>query len=114
MTARAERAVFALLLLNLGLQVFDGIATYAGLRLGFGEGNPLLAGAMTNLGPALALGLTKLSACACLLGVWHARRARLALPALVIAAAVYATCSLAPWSAALMQAQLEPLRLAQL
>ncbi|HWP64600.1 MAG TPA: DUF5658 family protein [Candidatus Limnocylindria bacterium] len=114
MNTRTERGLFALLILNVALQVFDGVATYHGLGLGFGEGNPLLVHAMTSLGPAAALILTKLYACGCLLGVWRIRHARLALPALVIIAAVYATCSLAPWSAALAQAHFDRLQLAQL
>ena len=114
MDPRTERGLFALLTLNVVLQVFDGVATYVGLRVGFGEGNPILVQAMALLGPAAALALTKLYACGCLLGVWHVRRARLALPAFVLIAAVYATCSLAPWSAALAQAQLDRLQLAQL
>lgn len=114
MNTRTERGLFALLMLNVVLQVFDGVATYFGLRLGFGEGNPVLVHAIAMVGPAAALILTKLYACGCLLGVWHVRRARLALPAFVLIAAVYATCSLAPWSAALAQAHLDQLQLAQL
>jgi hypothetical protein len=110
MESRAERALFALFLLNVALQVFDGVATYVGLGLGFDEGNPLLGQMMSATGPAAALLLTKLYACGCLVGVWRARRARLALPALALTAAVYATCSLAPWSAALAQAQLDQLQ----
>jgi hypothetical protein len=114
MNARTERGLFALLTLNVALQVFDGVATYLGLQVGFGEGNPVLVHAIAAVGPAAALLLTKLYACGCLLGVWHARRARLAFPAFVLIAAVYATCSLAPWSAALAQAHLDQLQLAQL
>jgi len=105
--ARTEGGLLALLLLNVALQLFDGLATYAGLQVGYGEGNPLIVRAMGALGPAAALTLVKLYACACLVAVWHARRTRLALPALVVTAAVYATCSLAPWSAALAQAQID-------
>jgi hypothetical protein len=114
MDAPADRSLFALFLLNVALQFFDGIATYQGLRLGFEEGNPLLVQVIALVGPAAALALTKLYACGCLLGVWHARRGRFALPALVLIAAIYATCSLAPWSAALVQAQLERLAPAHL
>jgi len=114
MDARTERGLFALLMLNVVLQVFDGLATYRGLQLGFGEGNPLLVHAIAMLGPAAALVLTKLYACGCLLGVWRVRRARLALPAFALIAVIYATCSLAPWSAALAQAHIEQLQLAQL
>ena len=84
MDARTERGLFALLMLNVTLQVFDGIATYWGLQLGFGEGNPLLLSMITTVGPAAALVLTKLYACGCLFGVWHVRHARLALPAFVL------------------------------
>lgn len=114
MDSRTERGFVALLVLNVGLQVFDGVATYTGLHLGFGEGNPLLVQVIALVGPAAALVLSKLYACGCLLGVWRLRHARLALPALVVTAAVYATCSLAPWSAALVQAQLDRLQLTQL
>jgi len=114
MNASADRGLFALFLLNVALQLFDGIATYQGLRLGFEEGNPVLVQVIALVGPAAALALTKLYACGCLLGVWHARRARLALPAFVLIATVYATCSLAPWSAALAQAQLDRLASAHL
>ena len=114
MNVRTERGLFALLMLNVALQLFDGLATYHGMRFGFGEGNPLLVEIMALVGPAAALILTKLYACGCLLGVWHVRHARLALPALVVIAVVYATCSLAPWSAALAQAQLDRFQLAQL
>ena len=114
MNVRTERGLFALLMLNVALQVFDGLATYHGMRFGFGEGNPVLVEIMALVGPAAALILTKLYACGCLLGVWHVRHARLALPALVVIAVVYATCSLAPWSAALAQAQFDRFQLAQL
>src|SRR5262245_61936632 len=83
MESRTERALFALFLLNVALQIFDGVATYVGLGVGFDEGNPLLAHVMTATGPVSALLLTKLYACGCLAAVWHLRRARLALPALV-------------------------------
>ena len=114
MNVRTERGLFALLMLNVALQVFDGLATYHGMRFGFGEGNPVLVEIMALVGPAAALILTKLYACGCLLGIWHVRHARLALPALVVIAVVYATCSLAPWSAALAQAQFDRFQLAQL
>ena len=107
MSTPSDRGLFALLMLNVALQLFDGIATYQGLHLGFEEGNPILVEVIALVGPAMALALTKLYACGCLLGVWHVRRARLALPAFVLIAAIYATCSLAPWSAALAQAQLD-------
>jgi hypothetical protein len=81
MNARAERGLFALLMLNVALQVFDGLATYHGMRVGFGEGNPLLVEAMAVVGPAAALVLTKptpaaaCSACGtCGAPAWRYRR----------------------------------------
>ncbi len=99
--------MLALVYLNVALQVFDGVATYAGVHAGLREGNPLLAWALGHLGPASALCLFKLQACACLLLLWRARRSRLAAPALLLSAAVYVVCSLAPWTAALTELHLE-------
>jgi hypothetical protein len=98
---RPDRAALVLVVVNLALQLFDGVATYVGLQAGFAEGNPLLAWALGWAGPAPALLVFKLEACACLLLVWHLRRSRLALPALAVSAAVYAVCSLTPWTVAL-------------
>ena len=100
-----ERGVLALVCLNLALQVFDGVATYVGIHAGLAEGNPLLAWALAQLGPASALFLFKLQACACLLLLWRVRQNRLAAPALVLSAAVYVVCSLAPWAVALAAIQ---------
>jgi hypothetical protein len=100
-----ERGILALVLLNLALQIFDGVATYVGLGAGFGEGNPLLAWAFEEIGTESALFLFKLQACACLALLWCVRRNWLVAPALVFSAAVYAVCSLAPWTAALAIAQ---------
>src|SRR5262245_12030607 len=97
-----ERALRALVVLNLALQVFDGIATYIGLQRGFTEGNQLLVWALGILGPAPALVLFKLEACACVLLLWHLRRSQLAAPALAVSAAVYGMLSVAPWTVALV------------
>jgi Domain of unknown function (DUF5658) len=102
-----ERGILALVCVNFALQVFDGVATYVGVHAGMAEGNPLLAWALGQLGPASALFLFKLQACACLLLIWRVRRNRLAAPALAVSAAVYVICSLAPWAAALATLHLE-------
>jgi uncharacterized membrane protein len=97
-----ERVLATLLLVNVWLQVFDGIATYFGLRAGYGEGNPLVAATALRFGTIPTLLVFKLFACACLLMIWRLRgRSMLALPALLTAAAAYLVCSLAPWSVAL-------------
>ena len=103
-----QRSLFALLVLNLVLQMVDGVATYFGLATGFGEGNPLLASAIGTMGAAPALVLFKLEACACLLLVWTLRRSWLAGPALVLSALLYATCAVGPWAVALAWVHLTP------
>lgn len=104
---QSDRGLFALFLLNLALQAFDGVATYAGLRIGFDEGNPLLAHAMQVFGPGSTLIVAKVTACALLGVLWVHRRSPLALPGFALTAAVYVTCSFGPWSAALAHAHLQ-------
>jgi hypothetical protein len=100
--AGSERALLALLVLNILLQVFDGLATYLGLHAGFPEGNPIVAWGIEHLGPAAALALFKLEACACLVVLWWlGSRSTVAVPALAAAAAIYAIASVLPWSTAL-------------
>lgn len=96
-----ERALRGLVMLNLALQLFDGLATYSGMHAGFGEGNPLLRWCLEAIGPASALLVFKLHACACVLLLWHVRAHRLVGPALALCAAVYVVCSVAPWTLAL-------------
>jgi len=102
MSLTRERTVAALVLMNLALQLFDGVATYVGVQhAGFAEGNPILEWAFGYLGPASALCLFKVEACVCVLLLWRMRWSRLAAPALALSAAVYALCSFGPWTAAL-------------
>ena len=107
MSPPAARGTLALVVVNLALQLFDGVATYVGLNTGVTEGNPLLAWTLGRIGATPALCLFKLQACACLLLLWHVRASKLAGPALVLSAAVYVVCSLAPWAAALATLHLE-------
>jgi len=97
----SERVLAGLLGLNLALQVFDGVATYAGLRAGIAEGNPLLAASMQWLGITPALVIFKCEACAALMMIWLARHNRLAAPALLACALVYFAWSVGPWTVAL-------------
>lgn len=109
MSALGQRGVAALFGLNLVFQFLDGVATYVGLQAGFGEANPLLRSAIDALGPAPALALFKLEACACLFVVWRLRhRSHLAAPALLLSAVVYFTCAIGPWAAALASIHLTP------
>ncbi len=93
----ADTLVFQLLLLNLVLQIFDGIATYVGLHIGIHEGNPLLRNAFDVWGVVPALVLFKAQACGLLLFVYWLAGAELATFALGILAAAYCTLSLVPW-----------------
>ncbi len=107
MGSQAGRGLALLVLVNVALQVFDGVATYVGLRIGFGEANPLLATMVGTLGAGSALVLAKLEACACVLAVWLLGRSRLAAPALAFTAVAYVALSLAPWAAALVHLHLD-------
>jgi len=89
--------VYSLLLLNVLLQLFDGIATYSGLQLGIREGNPLLHHAFRLWGVAPSLLVFKAQACALLLIVYRLAGEKLARPALGMLAGVYSVCSLIPW-----------------
>jgi hypothetical protein len=107
MSPPSERGTVLLIVVNLTLQLFDGIATYIGLHAGLAEGNPLLAWMLRQMGPEAGLCLMKLQACACLLFLWYARRNQLVAPALVLSAAIYVAGSLAPWAAALVSLHLD-------
>ena len=57
MVAADARVMAALVLLNLALQVADGLATWFGLQAGYGEGNPFLRSTMLTLGTGIGGGL---------------------------------------------------------
>lgn len=86
-----------LLLLNLALQAFDLVATYFGLRLGWEEGNPLIAATFDHVGVGPALLLFKAKACACLFLLRCLGDQAVVLFALHLTAAVYAAFSVGPW-----------------
>jgi hypothetical protein len=107
---RTERALgerftpltVGLFLVNAGLQVFDGIATYLGCLGGVAEGNPLVAYAMETLGIGTGVLVAKLVACACLATLWLVRQHRLVPAALTLTATAYIAFSAIPWTAALL------------
>ena len=109
MFSERERAIGVLLVFNLLLQVFDGLATHAGVSAGLREGNPVVARAAALLGLGPALLLLKLQACGWLWLVWALRRrSALAAPALVVSATVYLALSVGPWSAILAPIYIPP------
>ena len=93
--------LLTLLLLNILLQIFDGVATAQGMSLGIREGNRLLAAAFTYWGVGPSLVIFKAFACGALVFVYAAARQEVARKALGAIAAVYCTCSLVPWFIAL-------------
>lgn len=93
-----RRVMITLLVVNVALQMFDGVATYYGMAAGVGEGNPLVRWTMFHLGTGTALLAVKLQACACLLALYALRRCRLAEPAMALCALFYAAFSVAPWA----------------
>ena len=87
----------SLLLLNLALQLFDGVATYQGLRLGFKEANPILLTAFGLIGVGPALLLFKAKACGLLVLLHRAAPRRIGVLVMRALAAVYCVFSLGPW-----------------
>ena len=59
MRALADDRLHQLFLLNLALQLFDGVATYQGLRHHWTEGNPIILASIPYLGTGATLLLFK-------------------------------------------------------
>lgn len=96
-TTTVQAHLGRLLLLNLLLQVFDGIATYQGLRVGFREANPLLVAAFNAVGVGPALFLFKLKACGLLVLIHRVTPLHIGVTVLRALAVVYCLLSLGPW-----------------
>src|SRR5262249_23244246 len=86
-----------LVLLNIMLQAFDGLATYYGLSLGVQEGNPVMRAAMMQWGVAEALLSTKGAVCLALPLFLFLRHRRLSVWALTLLAGFYLVLSFVPW-----------------
>lgn len=97
--APARTYLLQLLMLNLVLQAFDGIATYIGLQVGFQEANPLLLASFGAIGTGPALLLFKLKAAALLVIVYRFAPPKVGVTVLRLLAAVYCCLSLGPWLA---------------
>lgn len=91
-----EQHLHQLFVLNLALQLFDGVATWHGFEL-WGEGNPVLKLLMAYVGVGTAILLFKAKACAFLIVLrrcwWHPG----AFTALCALAMLYAGLSFVPW-----------------
>ena len=98
LSALGKRYTYDLFLLNLSLQLFDGIATYQGLRLGVREANPILVATFDQLGIATSLILFKANACGLLFLLNRRPQHRLVFPTLLILAVTHISLSLVPWT----------------
>ena len=93
-----------LLIINLTLQVFDGLFSYQAFSLGAAEANPFVSAAIANWGVIYGLLYKKISACALVLLVFAFRHRLPSLTrrGLVVTASVYAcvtvACLLKLWS----------------
>ena len=96
-TRSVQTHLHQLLVLNVALQLFDGIATYQGLRFGFREANPILVFAFGVLGVGPALLLFKAKACGLLVLLHRFTPAHVGIAVMRGLAAVYCLLSLGPW-----------------
>ena len=80
-----------LLILNLTLQVFDGLFSYQVFSLGAAEANPFVSAAISNWGVIYGLLYKKIFACALLLLIFTLRQRHpsLIIRAMVATASVY-------------------------
>jgi hypothetical protein len=91
-----------LFLLNLCLQIFDGVATYVGLHHHWSEGNPILLQWMPFIGTGATLLLFKAKACGFLVILRRLGNEPFVYEALVVLATVYTFLSFIPWMARLL------------
>jgi hypothetical protein len=92
-----RRRVYDLFVLNIALQLFDAVATYQGLRLGWNEANPLLVASFAHVGVGATLLLFKAKACGLLFLLNRYQQYRIVAPTLSFLAGVYCVMSLVPW-----------------
>jgi hypothetical protein len=91
-----ESRLHELFVLNVALQLFDGVATWQGHWI-WGEGNPVVHVVMSSMGVGAALVFFKAKACAFLVILRRCWRYREAYDALLVLAVFYTTFSLIPW-----------------
>ncbi len=84
--------------LNVFLQVLDGTVTYAGTHRGFTEGNPIVAAAMSSIGPMGGLVSMKAGAILLLLLIYRRGHHPLVQPSLTSLAVAYTFLAILPWT----------------
>lgn len=97
--APERRRIYDLFVLNIALQLFDAVATYQGIRVGWKEANPILLNAFHLFGVGPTLLLFKAKACGLLFLLNRTERHQLIIPAMYLLAGVYSVLSLGPWLA---------------
>lgn len=86
-----------LVIVNVLLQVWDGVATYYGLSRGVQEGNPLLRSCMEYWGVGVTLVGAKSVACLFLCYLHEVAHLALSTWGLVFIMVSYFVCSFVPW-----------------
>jgi hypothetical protein len=104
MTAPLILPVWFPFILNLVLQVFDGLLSYHVLSEGVPEANPLVSRAISEWGMVWGLFYSKTFACVLLLLIFALRNRRrsLTIKAFMVTAAVYGCVSIASLSVLLL------------
>ncbi len=97
-----QPAIVLLIILNLALQMFDGVATYVGWQR-FGEANPLLRAGFDAWGAGVTLVMAKIVAGALILVLARAGKPALVGVGLSFTLVAYAALSLVPWAFRLAQ-----------
>lgn len=88
----------ALFLANIALQLLDGWVTFTGVSRGFHEGNPLVASAMSSVGPAWGIAAVKIAALGLLFLVYRRREHPYVEPGLISLAVTYTLFAVVPWT----------------
>lgn len=88
----------ALFLANLVLQLLDGWVTFSGISRGFPEGNPLVASAMSSVGPVYGIAAVKVVAMGLLFLVYQRREHPYVEPGLISLAITYTLFAVVPWT----------------
>ena len=105
MTAPLMSAVWFPFILNLLLQIFDGVLSYHFLSEGVPEANPLVSRVISEWGVVWGLFYSKTFACVLLFLIFALRNRRrsLTLKAFTVTAAVYGCVAIVGLSAMLLQ-----------
>jgi hypothetical protein len=98
---QGRRTLAILIILNLALQLFDGIATYVGWQQ-HGEMNPILAAGFARFGAGPTLVIAKLLAIMFVLVLATTPRRTLATIGLAITFTAYTAFSFVPWTQRLL------------